>query len=184
LDAQVARAFGTDAAENLGIEYGLDEFLRGRDAMSPAYFARGQKLLVDGHPDASVSRGHTVVLSLDTALQAMAEEEINTLVENWTPVSASVLVLDPRSGEVLAMASRPTFDPNHKIDDIDQTVNHAVNRAFEPGSTMKAITVAAALEQGVIRRDESFFCENGRWQYTDDHAIRDTKPLEWLSIAE
>ncbi|MEM6289823.1 MAG: penicillin-binding transpeptidase domain-containing protein [Myxococcota bacterium] len=184
LASQVLGRVSAEGSGNLGIEYGLDEFLRGRDAMSPAYFARGQKLLVDGHPDASVSRGHTVVLSLDTALQAMAEEEINTLVENWTPVSASVLVLDPRSGEVLAMASRPTFDPNHKIDDIDQTVNHAVNRAFEPGSTMKAITVAAALEQGVIRRDESFFCENGRWQYTDDHAIRDTKPLEWLSIAE
>ena len=173
-----------DGSGNLGIEYGLDEFLKGRDAMSPAYFARGQKLLVDGHPDPSVSRGHTVVLTIDSALQAMAEEEINTLVQNWTPVSASVLVLDPRNGEVLAMASRPTFDPNHRIDDIDQTVNYAVNRAFEPGSTMKAITVAAALEQGVIRRDESFFCENGRWQYTPDHAIRDTKPLEWLSVSE
>lgn len=182
-----SQALGRVSAEgsgNLGIEYGLDEFLKGRDAMSPAYFARGQKLLVDGHPDPSVSRGNTVVLTLDSALQAMVEEEINTLVENWTPVSASVLVVDPRNGEVLAMASRPTFDPNHRIDDIDQTVNHAVNRAFEPGSTMKAITVAAALEQGVIRRDESFFCENGRWQYTEDHAIRDTKPLEWLSISE
>ncbi len=184
LASQVLGRVSAEGSGNLGIEYGLDEFLKGRDAMSPAYFARGQKLLVDGHPDPSVSRGHTVVLSLDSALQAMAEEEINTLVQNWTPVSASVLVLDPRNGEVLAMASRPTFDPNHKINDIDQTVNYAVNRAFEPGSTMKAITVAAALEQGVIRRDESFFCENGRWQYTDKHAIRDTKPLEWLSIAE
>ncbi len=182
-----SQALGRVSAEgsgNLGIEYGLDEFLKGRDAMSPAYFARGQKLLVDGHPDPSVSRGNTVVLTIDSALQAMVEEEINTLVENWTPVSASVLVVDPRNGEVLAMASRPTFDPNHRIDDIDQTVNHAVNRAFEPGSTMKAITVAAALEQGVIRRDETFFCENGRWQYTEDHAIRDTKPLEWLSVSE
>jgi cell division protein FtsI (penicillin-binding protein 3) len=184
LASQVLGRVSAEGSGNLGIEYGLDEFLKGRDAMSPAYFARGQKLLVDGHPDPSVSRGHTVVLTLDSAVQAMAEEEINTLVQNWTPVSASVLVLDPRNGEVLAMASRPTFDPNHKIEDIDQTVNYAVNRAFEPGSTMKAITVAAALEQGVIRRDESFFCENGRWQYTEDHAIRDTKPLEWLSIAE
>jgi len=184
LASQVLGRVSAEGSGNLGIEYGLDEFLKGRDAMSPAYFARGQKLLVDGHPDPSVSRGHTVVLTIDSALQAMAEEEINTLVENWKPVSASVLVLDPRNGEVLAMASRPTFDPNHKIDDIDQTVNYAVNRAFEPGSTMKAITVAAALEQGVIRRDESFFCENGRWQYTPDHAIRDTKPLEWLSVSE
>ncbi len=169
---------------NLGIEYGLDEHLRGRDAMSPAYFARGKKLLVEGFPDPGVSRGHTVVLTIDSAIQAMAEEEINTLVENWTPVSASVVVMDPRSGEVLAMTSRPTFDPNHAIDTLHQTVNQAVQADFEPGSTMKAITVAAALEQGTIRKDQSFFCENGKWQYTDEHAIKDTKRSEWLSVTE
>lgn len=169
---------------NLGIEYGLDEQLRGRDAMSPAYFARGKKLLTEGFPDAGVSRGNTVVLTIDSALQAMAEEEINTLVENWMPVSASVVVMDPSTGEVLAMTSRPTFDPNHPIEKLPQTVNQAVQADFEPGSTMKAITVAAALEQGVIRKDESFFCENGRWQYTDEHAIKDTKRSEWLSVTE
>ncbi|MCX4247594.1 penicillin-binding transpeptidase domain-containing protein [Paraliomyxa miuraensis] len=169
---------------NLGIEYGLDEHLRGRDAMSPAYFARGKKLLTEGFPDPGVSRGHTVVLTIDSAIQAMAEEEINTLVENWTPVSASIVVMDPKTGEVLAMTSRPTFDPNHPIERLPQTVNQAVQADFEPGSTMKAITVAAALEQGVIRKDESFFCENGRWQYTDEHAIKDTKRSEWLSVTE
>ncbi|MCH9688244.1 MAG: hypothetical protein K0V04_42830, partial [Deltaproteobacteria bacterium] len=169
---------------NLGIEYGLDDHLRGRDAMSPAYFARGKKLLIDGFPDAGVSRGDTVVLTIDSALQAMAEEEINTLVGNWTPVSASIVVMEPDSGEVLAMASRPTFDPNHRIDTLQQTVNQVVQADFEPGSTMKAITVAAALEQGTIRKDQSFFCENGKWQYTDEHAIKDTHRSEWLSITE
>jgi cell division protein FtsI (penicillin-binding protein 3) len=169
---------------NLGIEYGLDSMLRGRDAMSPAQFARGKKLLVEGFPDPSVWHGNTVVLTIDSAIQAMAEEEINTLVGNWSPISASVIVLDPRNGEVLAVASRPTFDPNHPIEKLGQTVNQAVQRDFEPGSTMKAITVAAALEQGTIRKDQTFFCENGRWQYTEDHAIRDTKFSQWLSVAD
>jgi cell division protein FtsI (penicillin-binding protein 3) len=169
---------------NLGIEYGLDESLRGRDAMSPAYFAKGKKLLTEGFPDPGVSRGNTVVLTIDSAVQAMAEEEINTLVEEWTPVSASIVVMDPKTGEVLAMTSRPTFDPNHPIEKLPQTVNQAVQADFEPGSTMKAITVAAALELGTIRKDESFFCENGRWQYTDEHAIKDTKRFEWLSVTE
>lgn len=169
---------------NLGIEYGVDESLRGRDAMSPAYFARGKKLLVDGFPDPEVSRGDTVVLTIDSAIQAMAEEEIDTLVANWTPVSASVVVLDPRTGEVLAMASRPTFDPNHPIATLEQTVNHAVQSDFEPGSTMKAITVAAALEHGAVRKDESFFCEDGKWRYTEEHFISDTKRSQWLSVAE
>jgi cell division protein FtsI (penicillin-binding protein 3) len=169
---------------NLGIEYGLDEHLRGRDAMSPAYFAKGKKLLTEGFPDPGVSRGQTVVLTIDSAIQAMAEEEINTLVQEWTPVSASIVVMDPKTGEVLAMTSRPTFDPNHPIEKLPQTVNQAVQADFEPGSTMKAITVAAALELGTIRKDESFFCENGRWQYTDEHAIKDTKRSEWLSVTE
>jgi cell division protein FtsI (penicillin-binding protein 3) len=169
---------------NLGIEYGLDEYLRGRDAMSPAYFAKGKKLLTEGFPDPGVSRGHTVVLTIDSAVQAMAEEEINTLVQEWMPVSASIVVMDPKTGEVLAMTSRPTFDPNHPIEKLPQTVNQVVQADFEPGSTMKAITVAAALELGTIRKDESFFCENGRWQYTDEHAIKDTKRSEWLSVTE
>jgi len=184
LAAHVLGRVNAQGKGNLGIEYALDDSLRGRDAMSPAYFARGKKLLIEGFPDPGVSRGNTVVLTIDSAIQAMAEEEINTLVENWTPVSASILVMDPKTGEVLATASRPTFDPNHRIDTLEQTVNQAVQADFEPGSTMKAITVAAALEQGTIRKDESFFCEEGRWQYTDQHSIRDTKRSEWLSVTE
>jgi cell division protein FtsI (penicillin-binding protein 3) len=184
LAAHVVGRVGAQGKGNLGVEYGMEAFLRGRDAMSPAYFARGKKLLVEGFPDPDVSRGHTVVLSIDSAIQNMAEEELEALVATWTPASASVVVLDPRNGEVLGMASRPTFDPNHPVDTLEQTVNHAVQSDFEPGSTMKAITVAAALETGVIRREESFFCEKGKWQYTDDHAISDTKQSEWLSVSE
>ncbi|HET6585160.1 MAG TPA: penicillin-binding protein [Nannocystaceae bacterium] len=184
LAAHVVGRVGAQGKGNLGIEYGMEAFLRGRDAMSPAYFARGKKLLVEGFPDPDVSRGHTVVLTIDSAIQNMAEEELELLDATWMPASASVVVLDPRSGEVLAMASRPTFDPNHTVDTLQQTVNHAVQSDFEPGSTMKAITVAAALETGVIRREESFFCEKGKWQYTEDHAISDTKHSEWLSVSE
>ena len=173
---------------NLGVELSLDEDLRGRDATSPAFYAahrgRGQQLLVEGHPDPALSRGDDVVLTIDTAIQDMAEREINTLVENWHPVGASVVVLDPESGAILALANRPTFDPNHKIGSASQTSNLAVQAAYEPGSTVKAITVAAALEQGVIRKDETFFCENGYWKYTPQHAIRDTKRSEYLTVTE
>ena len=95
----------------------------------------------------------------------------------------SNLVRD-ESGEILALANRPTFDPNHAIPSASQTVNLAVQTAYEPGSTLKAITVAAALEQGTIRPDQTFFCEEGRWQYTPRHAIRDTKRKGWLDVTE
>ncbi|NVB39264.1 transpeptidase family protein [Pseudenhygromyxa sp. WMMC2535] len=188
LAAHVLGRVNAQGQGNLGVELGMNESLAGREASSPAYYAAfdgmGTKLLVDGHPDHAVSRGQTVVLTIDSAIQAMAEEEIDTLVRNWHPVGASVLVLDPRSGEVLAMVNRPTFDPNHPVPSAAQTVNLAVQHAYEPGSTLKAITVAAALEQGTIRPDQTFFCEEGRWQYTPRHAIRDTKRKGWLDVTE
>lgn len=188
LAAHILGRVNAQGEGNLGVELGLQDELAGREASSPAYYAafggKGHKLLVDGHPDHGVSRGHTAVLTVDSAIQAMAEEEIDTLVRNWHPVGASVVVLDPKSGEVLAMANRPTFDPNHPVASASQTVNLAVQHAYEPGSTLKAITVAAALEQGTIRPDQTFFCEEGRWQYTPRHAIRDTKRKGWLDVTE
>jgi cell division protein FtsI (penicillin-binding protein 3) len=169
---------------NLGVELALDPKLRGHETSSPAYYAAGKKLLVDGHPEHGISRGDTVALTLDTAIQAMAEEEIDTLVANWRPVGASVIVLDPWSGEVLAMVNRPTFDPNHRIGQMRQTVNLASQGVYEPGSTVKAITVAAALEEGTIRKNQTFFCEEGRYQYTPQHAIRDTKRAKWLDVTQ
>jgi cell division protein FtsI (penicillin-binding protein 3) len=167
-----------------GVELGLDEALRGRDALSPAYFAAGKKLLIDGVPDPGVARGDTVMLTIDSQIQAMVEQEINTLVQQWNPAGASIIVLDPRNGEVLALANRPTFDPNHPVARADQTNNLAVQSAYEPGSTLKAITVAAALEQGVIREHETLYCEKGRWQYTPRNVIHDAHPAEWLTVSE
>ena len=188
LAAHVLGRVNAQGQGNLGVELGLNNDLAGRAASSPAYYAAfggvGHKLLVDGHPDHGISRGHTVVLTIDSAIQAMAEQEIDTLVRNWHPVGASVIVLDPQTGEVLALVNRPTFDPNHPVASASQTVNLAVQHAYEPGSTLKAITVAAALEQGTIRADQTFFCEEGRWQYTPRHAIRDTKVKGWLSVTE
>jgi cell division protein FtsI (penicillin-binding protein 3) len=184
LASHVLGRLGGQGGGTAGIELGMDERLRGRDALSPAYFAAGKKLLVDGVPDPGVARGDTVMLTIDSAIQAMVEDEINTVVRQWNPVGTSIVVLDPRSGEVLALANRPTFDPNHPVERAEQTTNLAVQAAYEPGSTLKAITVAAALEQGVIREDETFYCEKGRWQYTPRNVIHDAHAAEWLSVTD
>ncbi|RMG98157.1 MAG: hypothetical protein D6705_07040 [Deltaproteobacteria bacterium] len=182
LAAHVVGRVQAEGRGQLGIEYALDEFLRGRATESPSMVARGRALLLHGAPDPALAAGHTVVLTLDSAIQAMAEEEIDTLVLEHRPVGASIVVLDPSTGEILALANRPTFDPNHPVPSIQQTRNLAVQAAYEPGSTMKAITVAAALDMGAIRPDETFYCEKGRWQATSEHVIRDTKPAEWLDV--
>jgi cell division protein FtsI (penicillin-binding protein 3) len=186
LAAHILGRTKADGHGHLGVELGMDESLAGREASSPAYFAShrgtGSKLLVDGHPDHAIARGHSVVLTLDSAIQAMVEEEIDQLVRDWHPVGASVIALDPRNGEIMAVANRPSFDPNHPVATTAQTVNLAVQSAYEPGSTMKAITVAAALDEGAIRKNQTFDCMEGRWQYTPDHAINDTKRSGWLDV--
>jgi len=184
LAAHVLGRVGGQGDGTAGVELGMDEALRGRDALSPAYWAAGKKLLIDGVPDPGIARGDTVVLTIDSAIQAMVEDEINLLTKQWNPVGASIIVLDPRNGEILALANRPTFDPNHPVERAEQTNNLAVQAAYEPGSTLKAITVAAALEQGVIRENEAFYCEKGRWQYTPRNIIHDAHPAEWLTISE
>lgn len=184
LASHVIGRVGGQGDGTAGVELGLDESLRGRDALSPAYWAAGKKLLIDGVPDPGVARGDTVVLTIDSAIQAMVEDEINLLTKQWNPVGASIIVLDPRNGEILALANRPTFDPNHPVERAEQTQNLAVQSAYEPGSTLKAITVAAALEQGVIRENEAFYCEKGRWQYTPRNIIHDAHPAEWLTVSE
>jgi cell division protein FtsI (penicillin-binding protein 3) len=184
LAAHVLGRLGGQGGGTAGVELGMDEALRGRDALSPAYWAAGKKLLIDGVPDPGVARGDTVVLTIDSAIQAMVEDEINLLISHWNPVGASIIVLDPRSGEILALANRPTFDPNHPVETAAQTTNLAVQAAYEPGSTLKAITVAAALEMGVVRENETLYCEKGRWQYTPRNVIHDAHAAEWLDVGE
>ncbi len=187
LAAHVLGRVNAQAQGNLGIELGMNDRLAGREASSPAYFAsyrgRGKKLLIDGHPDKDVSRGHDIVLSIDSNLQTMAEEEIDTLVANWHPVGASIIIIDPKDGSILALTNRPTFDPNHRVGSTHQTSNLAVQNAYEPGSTMKAITVAAALEQGTVREHQTFDCMQGSWKY-GQHTIHDTKRSGWLNVTE
>ncbi|PCC72800.1 cell division protein FtsI (penicillin-binding protein 3) [Nannocystis exedens] len=184
LASHVLGRVGAQGSGTAGVELGLDMQLRGREALSPAYFAAGKKLLVDGVPDPGVARGDTVVLTIDSAIQAMVEEEINTVVRQWNPVGTSILVLDPRNGEILALANRPTYDPNHPVERAQQTQNLAVQAAYEPGSTLKAVTVAAALELGAVRENETFYCEKGRWKYTPRHTIHDAHAAEWLTVSE
>ncbi len=184
LAAHILGRLNGQGVGNLGIEHSMEEDLRGREASSPATFANGKKLLINGYPDSGVSRGNTVVLTIDSAIQAMVEKEIDQLVSKWNPVGASIIVMDPKSGEILALANRPTFDPNHPVEALAQTTNLASQAAYEPGSTMKAITVAAALEEGVIRENETLYCEKGRWRFTRRNYIRDTHRSEWLDISQ
>jgi len=146
-----------------GLEQSFDHLLRGRAGRRVLVRdARGKVIDVQEQTAAAPRHGRSIVLCLDAVIQLYAERELDRVVAQWKPRTACAIVLDPTNGEVLAMASRPTFDPN-----LPATVsaaawkNTAIAAIYEPGSTFKPLVVAWALQTGVINADESFHCENG-----------------------
>lgn len=119
-------------------------------------------------PDAEVQlpkHGSNVVLTIDANIQRITEEELKVACEKCMPFSATAIVMDPMTGEVLAMANYPTFDPNHfKKYPPGSRRNLAVTDCYEPGSLMKPLVVSGAFEQGIVRPDDVFFCNNGTFE--------------------
>ncbi len=118
--------------------------------------------------------GKELVLTLDTQIQFFAEESIAKTVNNFGATWGGVLVIDIPTGDILAWAQYPFFNPNaYKNYKPSQYKNRLALDALEPGSTLKPFLIAAALEENVITPDMIFNCENGRWK-TKDITIRDT----------
>jgi cell division protein FtsI (penicillin-binding protein 3) len=128
--------------------------------------------------------GQGLVLTIDAAVQYIAERELDAAVRMTGARSGMVLVLDPRTGEILAMAIRPTFNPNaYQSATAPEWRNRAITDPFEPGSTFKAILAAAALQEGVAQPDDRFYAEQGVITIAN-RQIRDWKKYGWLSFRE
>ena len=129
--------------------------------------------------------GHGVMLTLDRTIQYLAERELDAAWRRTQAKAAMAVVLDPRTGDVLALAIRPTFNPNTFLDvpSRDHWRNRAVSDPFEPGSTFKVILAAAALEEGVVRPDDRIWAENGSITIART-TIHDWKKYGWLSFGE
>ncbi len=129
--------------------------------------------------------GQGVMLTLDAHIQYVAEREIDAAFRRTSARAAMAVVMEPRTGDVLAVAIRPTFNPNTFLDvpSRDYWRNRAVTDPFEPGSTFKVILAAAALEEGVVRPDDRFFGENGAITIART-TIHDWKKYGWLTFSE
>lgn len=183
--AQVLGFAGVDLRGIEGIERFYEQDLRAltrtleieRDAL-------GREILTDGMDDPRALDGATVELTLDVALQSIAERALEQGVREAQAAAGTAIVMDPWTGEILALANAPTFDPNDRATiPASHRRNRAINDFYEPGSTFKAVLAAAALEHGVVRPDEMIFCENGampvgKWVIHDHHRHG------WLSMAE
>ena len=129
--------------------------------------------------------GRGVMLTLDAHIQHIAEREVDAAWRRTGAKAAMAVVMEPRTGDLLAVAIRPTFNPNTFLDvpSREHWRNRAVTDPFEPGSTFKVILAAAALEERLVGPDDRIFAENGRITVART-TIRDWKPYGWLTFAE
>ena len=168
-----------------GIELSLDKELRGERLAAPALRdALGREVMSAGLPDIGATGGGDVQLTIDRYIQFAAERALAAAIEKSRAKDGSVTVIDPRTGEILAMASWPTYDPNDPRDIAKKGArNRPVTDAYEPGSTMKTFSVAAALENGATRPTDSWDCMNGKMK-VGGFTIHDTHPHGILTTAE
>jgi cell division protein FtsI (penicillin-binding protein 3) len=130
------------------------------------------------------SRGNGLVLTIDEGLQFIAEKALDDAMTTWSASSAIAVMMDTYSGEVLAMASKPTYDPNHPgQSEIASRRNRAITDPYEPGSTFKVVTAAAALEEGVVEPTTVFDVSKG---YIDIGRMRvyDTKKQKKIMFTD
>ncbi|MHB8872667.1 MAG: peptidoglycan D,D-transpeptidase FtsI family protein, partial [Myxococcaceae bacterium] len=185
LAAHLIGLVGTDGQGLDGLELAFDDMLTGQASQLPGFRdAKGRKLLTGGL-EASVERqGAAVTLTIDRQLQYLAEKALSRAVVEAKATAGAVVVLDPKTGQLLALANYPRFNPNAPLGSATGALrNRAALDAFEPGSTFKAFVIAAALEERAIKADEAFFCENGAWK-VGRHTIHDSHPYGWMGAAK
>lgn len=186
LFSQALGFVGIDNIGLAGIEYTFDKELKG-EPRSIRYVkdAKGRAIKMQS----SSLKGASTELSLtiDKDLQAIAEKALKDAVDKFKGKKGGVGVMDAMTGEILAVANYPTYDPNNlKRGEKDYRKLSFVSDPFEPGSTFKVFTVASALENKIARIDTNYYCERGRLK-VEDHIITEAesnKNFEWLSVEE
>jgi cell division protein FtsI (penicillin-binding protein 3) len=164
-----------------GIEHELDAQIRGKSEKI-IVMADARQRWFDGG-EAQRERGANVILTLDEKIQYIAERELAVAIGKTHAMAGTVMVMNPNNGEILALANWPKFNPNAANESTAEArMNRAVTALYEPGSTFKLITLAAAFDQGITSPGEVFDCENGA-VYVAGHRIRDHKPFGMLNVA-
>src|SRR5881227_3988196 len=165
-----------------GIEYGLDGQIRGKSEKI-VVMADARQRWFDG-VEAQRERGADVVLTLDEQIQYIAERELAAAITKTHALAGTVMVMNPNTGEILALANWPKFNPNAANEaSAEARMDRAVTALYEPGSTFKLFTLAAAFDQGIVRPEEVFDCENGA-VYVAGHRIRDHEPFGLLTVSD
>jgi cell division protein FtsI (penicillin-binding protein 3) len=180
LAAQVLGSVGMEDSGQSGIEHEFDDELSGHPGkMFISVDARRQWFAdVETQPDP----GDNLVLTIDKNIQYIAEKELEQAIHDTQAIAGTVIVENPHTGEILALANRPTFNPNQRKQITPGALtNRAVSYVYEPGSTFKLVTISAALEEKVTNPNELFDCQMGSIVY-NGMRIRDSKPHGILPV--
>ena len=182
LAAQILGYVGTDDQGLSGLERQFNQQLQGKPGkLMISVDARKRWFAsVEKEPEA----GNSVVLTVDQNIQYIAERELERGMEETHAIAGTVIVENPRTGEVLALSNRPTFNPNIRKEIRNEALkDRAVSDIYEPGSTFKMVTISAGLEEKITRPDEMFDCQMGSI-VINGMRIRDSKPHGVLSVAD
>ena len=177
---------GLDNAGLEGVEMECDHYLRGKpgwrwtkqDAKQrelPSYKSRIQPP-VDGY---------NVVLTLDMVLQSLAEMQLDVIMRKFNAKAATIIMMEPQTGRILALANRPNYEPNNfSSAQALARKNRAITDIFEPGSVFKVVTASAVIETGKVGLSDKFFCENGEFKPIPSYTLHDYHPYGWLTFRQ
>ncbi len=150
-----------------GVEASMEQYLHGQDGYRHIERNRaGKEIVLYRGQEREARNGYQIRLTIDLNLQNIVENEIDAAMREYRPTKATIILMRPQTGEILAMANRPNFDLNLRAEaKPEQMKNRAVIDMMEPGSTFKIVTAAAALNEHKVRLDTMVFCENGKWNF-------------------
>ena len=168
-----------------GVEASMEQYLHGQDGYRFTERNRaGQELVLYRGQERAPRDGYSVHLTVDLNLQNIVENEIDAAMQEFRPQKATIILMRPETGEILAMANRPHFDLNLRSEaKPEQMKNRAIIDMMEPGSTFKIVTAAAALNEKKVRPDSYIFCENGLWNY-GGRALHDHHGYASMSVRD
>jgi cell division protein FtsI/penicillin-binding protein 2 len=168
-----------------GLEYSMDQYLQGVAGFEVIERDRkGREIRALRAQEVGPRDGYNVVLTLDQVIQHIAETELEKAMAQFHPKAGVIIVSRPKTGEILAMGCRPTFDPNNAGQaPADARRNRCISDVAEPGSTFKIVVCSGALNEGIVTLRDQFDCENGAFLYAG-RMLHDAHPYGTLTVEE
>src|SRR5438270_7796354 len=182
LAAHVLGFVGTEEIGLSGVEQYYNEKIRGE--AGKVYLERDRERRAFESYEVQSRPGQTVVLTIDQLIQYRTEQALSAAVDRAHAKSGTAIVMDPRTGEILALANAPTFDPNQPVaNSAEARANGALQSIYEPGSTFKIVAYSAAIEKGLVKPDDKIDCQMGSITVAG-RLIHDGHPYGIVTVAD